>query len=148
MGSVVACGPENSGTRLLHQVLIEYVGIEAVHRSMPNAGVWWQPDPDERYVVITRRPDVTCLSILGRHPALVRDIGEARSNWDRAIRAMAAIPGAFWITYEALMVEPTTQADAIAAWLGVEPAGIMPTMIDANVKWLSALDNAVTVTRN
>jgi len=139
VGSVVACGPENSGTRLLHKVLTSYLDVDAVHRSMPDAGVWWEPSPDERYVVIVRRPDVTCLSILGRHPALVCDIGEARANWDRAVCALAAIPGAFWVTYEALMAEPAVQADNIAAWLGAEPAGAMPEMIDANVKWLSAL---------
>jgi hypothetical protein len=137
--TVVACGPENSGTRLLHKVLTLYLEIDAVHRSMPHAGEWWGPAPDERYVVIVRRPDVTCLSILGRHPALVRDIAEARANWDRALRTLAAIPGAFWITYEALMIEPVIQADSIATWLGVEPSGTMPEMIDANVKWLSAL---------
>lgn len=159
--NVLVTGPEGSGTHMLAAIVRGYLGIEPIDRSLPYAGTWWanpvpagldrprtyfdpatgEPFPsDTRTVVIVRRPDVTQLALLGRKPPLAADIVQARSQWERALAALAAMPGACWLTYEAVVTAPRTQADNLAAWLGVEPVGSMPEVRDENRKWLSFLE--------
>lgn len=142
---VICCGPESSCTHLLHRIVVEYIGVPAIHRSLPHGDEgpqgdgWWQPDdfPPARFVIITRRPDVTGLSAIAH--GHVTDIGQHRNEWQRAIGVLAAIPDAYWVAYEALLLWPEVQADNIARWLGVEPTGAMPPVYNNNEKWLSVL---------
>ena len=143
---VLVTGPEGSGTHMLAS-LIAALGIEVVNRSLPYAGVWWRypTDPEggvlpERSVIITRRPDVRNLALLGRKPPLVATITEARAAHDRALRALARIPDAYWLCYEAVCAEPLVQMANVADWLGVPVASELPPVHDANAKWLSFLE--------
>lgn len=132
--TVVVAGPESSGTRHLHRIVTEYIGVPALHRSMPNDEVWWDHADytGARFVVIVRRPDCTVAS------QVARDMPYAgAASWDRAIAALAAIPDALWVCYEALVAAPQVQADRVAAWLGVVPTGTLPETYDANAKWLA-----------
>ena len=147
--AVVVCGPEGSGTRILHKTVQEFLGItEAIHLSVPNGGEWWHWEEVSNkgglFIVITRRPDVTALSLVGRHPMSVTSYQEARSNWETAIRMLAMLPRAYWITYEAFLADPERQARNIAAWLKSHKIsitlGTMPEIIDNNAKWLSFLE--------
>lgn len=135
--NVIVCGPESSGTRILHAIVRDYIGVDAIHRSLPYAGEWWNWHdlPDARFVVIQRRPDVTTQSILARHMAA--DAAQHRADWQRAIAMLATIANAYWLSYEALTAAPRVQADNIAAWLGVTPSGAMPEIVDNNAKWLA-----------
>lgn len=144
--TVVCCGPESSGTRILAEIVRDYVGEEVVHRSVPhgNEGTdgdgWWDAADfaDARFVVIVRRPDVTALSSLAHnHTASVQ---QHRAEWQRAIGFLATLPAAYWVSYEALVAAPQVQADNIAQWLGVTPTGAMPAVADYNGKWLSVLE--------
>lgn len=143
---VVCCGPESSGTRWLHRIVARYIGVPAIHRSVPHGNEgrdhdgWWDPNefPGSRFVVIIRRPDVTTLSALSHHHA--RTAAEHRLEWRRAIAMLAAIPGAYWINYEALYAATKVQADNLAAWLGAVPTGRLPRAEDQNARWLSHLE--------
>jgi hypothetical protein len=135
---IVVCGPESSGTRILHRVVTEYIRVDAIHRSMPNAGAWWDWrdfGDRARFVVITRRPDITTQSILAR--GMAPNAEAHADDWARAMALLAAIPGAIWITYEALLAEPRMQADNIAHWLRRRPTGLMPEIVDNNAKWIA-----------
>lgn len=143
---VICCGPESSCTRLLHRIVSEYIGVEAIHRSMPHGDEgpegdgWWSPDefPGARFIVITRRPDVTGLSAMAHNH--VDSIGQHRNEWQRAMGILAAIPDAYWVSFEALLLWPEVQAANIARWLGVDPPREMPPVHNVNLKWLSVLE--------
>jgi hypothetical protein len=133
-GTVVCCGPESSGTRLLSKIVSENLGLVSYHQSMPHAGRWWtaQDFPGARFVVIVRRPDFTQRSAVIR--GLVRDQDEAREHWEEAMIRLASIPNAYWISYEALVAHPSMQIDNLARWLGVKANGY-PEVYDGNSKW-------------
>lgn len=154
MGRLIVAGPEGSGTHLLTELLLAYGIPEATQRSLPYAGVWWVVDgppkdpvtglldePDTEYVVIQRRPDVTTLALLGRKPPLVTDIWQARKHWGLAIAALATLPEAVWVSYEALVASPLAQVERIARAVGRRRMipGALPEVRDENAKWLSAL---------
>lgn len=118
---------------------------------MPNHdSFWdWKADPEgTRYVVIQRRPDVVQLSLLAQHARwegedvrpLRPDWATSREWWHRAIEALAHVPGAYWMSYEAMVVDARIQMQALAAWLGVEPVGPLIPTEDGNRKWLTFLE--------
>lgn len=134
MPRVICCGPESSGTRLL-TTIVEAMGLDAVHRSMPHGEQWWNAGEfaDARFVVIVRRIDATTKSaVAARH---VRSAEQHRLEWSRAINTLAAIRGAYWICYEALAASPQIQIANLAAWLGVETPRELPNIVDGNAKW-------------
>lgn len=134
---IIATGPESSGTRILAQLIRDYLQTDVTHLSMPNAGEWWDwaDYPGARFVVIQRRPDVTTQSALARQMAPSAE--DHRQDWQRAIGLLASIPDAYWVTYEALLAAPQTQADNVAHWLGMVPSGELPAVVDENAKWLT-----------
>ena len=148
--TLVVTGPEGSGTTILAHICAAAFPVEVRHRSMPHAEDWWTPErdpdtgeaypPDTRWLIIQRRPDVTTLAILGRKPPLATDIHNARYRWRRAMVALAALPDAYWLTYEALIVDPARQIANVGTWLGMTPAPDLPVVRDENAKWLSALE--------
>lgn len=148
---IVATGPEGSGTRWLARLMREHLGLEVEHRPMPNHDVWWRWHDDPagtRYVIIQRRPDVTQLSLLSQHARwegepvrpLRADWQQARDWWRAAVYELARIPGATWLSYEALVMDTGTQMFSLARTLGVKPQGELPETIDGNAKWLSYLE--------
>ena len=141
-GKIICCGPASSGTRYLAKLVRESLGQEgAYHQAMPHDGSkWWTHNdfPGARFVVIQRRPDVTQLSVIGH--GHTESYESARRDWEIAIYRLAAIPGAYWLTYEALMADPLTQLDNLAAWLGVTVLEY-PTPKNGSTKWLSYLEN-------
>ena len=146
---VVVTGPEGSGTGVM-TALLRWAGIDTLHRSIPYAGTWWDgedpesgiPWPDgTRFVVVHRRPDVRNLALLGRKPLLAQSIEEARAQYDRALRRLAAIPDAFWVEYGAIVREPLVQVANVCRWLGVPAPSEPPDFVyDADAKWLSVLE--------
>jgi hypothetical protein len=114
----------------------EYLGLEATHHSQPNGGEWWDWTKFEgaRFVVIQRRPDATTSSALAREMAPDRQAHAV--DWAAAMKLLAAIPDAYWMSYEALLAQPLVQAQNLAGWLGVTPTGVMPEITDENAKWL------------
>lgn len=135
---MVACGPESSGTRLLARILSDYIGVDTVHHSMPNGGEWWdfrKFGPRARFVVIQRRPDATTASAMARNMAATAD--DHARDWARAVSMLAAIPGAYWLSYEALIAQPRVQADNLARWLRRMPRGHLEAITDENAKWLA-----------
>lgn len=138
---VVACGPESSGTRLLHRLIASLPGVEAVHHSMPHGEEWWDWHEFEghRFVIIVRRPDVAAMSAVAS--SCVTSIAEHRQEWPRAITMLAAIPDAYWVFYGALVADPETQMANIAGWLGVGKgeADFRAEVRNENDKWMRYL---------
>jgi hypothetical protein len=132
---IVACGPESSGTRLLTEIIRDYLGLEVTHRSMPHGEEWWDwtTFEDARFVVIVRRPISTARSAVAA--GHVKNMVEHRREWATAISALSGISGAYWISYEALVANPVMQTNNLARWLGVTPVGVLPHIYDANKKW-------------
>jgi len=163
---VVATGPVASGTRLLHRILAGW-GLETVHRSMPNYEDFWTADdfpPDVRFVIITRRPDISTRSALvSGHGLLVHrriahrgwkgdddhlqwevtkekppepNIWMMEWWWTRAMETFAAFPQerTRWMAYEALVAAPDAQLQGLADWLGVEK-GPTEEIYDGNEPW-------------
>lgn len=51
---VLCTGPESAGTRMLTR-LVDSLGVEAIHRSIPHGMEWWNPPTNiDRIVVIVR----------------------------------------------------------------------------------------------
>jgi len=152
MSLLVCTGPISSGTRLLYNIVNGNFHIKAEHRSMPQWDDFWSwsdDPPGSKYIVITRRPDISVRSALkqGHGDPKLRgwekrthkaDPDELAEWWWRAIRILATIPGAYWMSYEALVASPVTQVDNLAAWLGVAEV-TYPTIYDGNAKWLARL---------
>lgn len=123
---VLCTGPESSGTRLLTR-LVENLGIEAIHKSIPHGMEWWSHTENvDRIICVVRDPFVTIISATeAGHPGhwigleatfpyrithawevMVKHISEYDVPW---------IP----ITYEGLIQRPQWTVDNIADWLGV-----------------------------
>ena len=147
--AVVVTGPEDSGTRILHRVVQEFLGVrEAIHLSVPHGGVWWDWEEHisagARFVIIQRRPDITTLAIVARHPVTVSGLDEARRNWHAAIAMLARLPRATWLSYEAFVADPKRQARNVGRWLASQGVpieyGTMPEIVDANARWLTIVE--------
>lgn len=138
-------------------------GVDAEHRSMPQWEKFWTHEDEEadRYVVITRRPDISVLSAYEQghgNPGLPPDddgvrrwthlerrmtVQELGGWWWMAMERLALLPNAHWLSYEALVAHPTQQLMAVAEFLGIEPP-VFPMMTpfdikDGNEKWLARL---------
>ena len=139
---IVCCGPPSSGTRLLHGVVRDRFRVhhsEVYHMAMPAEGLWWSWrdfDDASRFVVIQRRPDATVKSALAaNHPTLPETAAGMHAMWLRSIECLAAIPNAYWLSYEALVANPRQQVDNLGAWLGMKWSGPLG-IYDANAKWV------------
>lgn len=128
---------------------LEAAGVPVIHRSMPDAHIWWsdtdpqtgEPFEPHRTVIVQRRPDVTSLAILARKPPMAADIREARANWRRAITVLATFVDAVWVSYEAFIVDPHAQMRRLAIALGFDlPDDWALDVRDENAKWLSVLE--------
>jgi len=157
---IVCTGPVSNGTRLLTDIVRAIVeGRDDVeHRSMPQWSDFWdyRDDPEgTTYVIIVRRPDIAVRSAHRQghgNPDLPGQEGldhrltesELMEWWERAMRRLAHIPGAYWLSYEALVAAPRQQIEALAGWLMEQPLrdGRVPasldvaTIRDENAKWL------------
>lgn len=135
---VLVCGPEASGTQLVTRIVATDPRAHAMHRSLPEGEEWWDWrdfDP-HAVVVVIRRPDVRALSaIKATH---VRTLGEAETEWQRAIRELASIPNAVWLSYEALVADPDTQIANLSHRLGLELHAPEP-IVDRNAAWMPQL---------
>jgi len=119
---ITVCGPEGSGTRALKVNVERLVApAEVRHLSMPLGDRWWDDrDVDgDRVIVITRRPDVQ--NICAFRQGCTSSPAEAAEEWPRAIAALARIPDAYWVSYEALVANPKQQLLNVCRWLGIVP---------------------------
>lgn len=134
--TVVCCGPEASGTRLLARIVAQ-MGLQSWHRSMPHGEDWWswKEIRDARFVIITRRLDVTTKSALARKH--VQTPQQHLQEWAKAIRLLSEIPNAYWLTYESLIASPRMQVTNLANYLGVNPPINLIEIVDGNSKWLT-----------
>jgi len=158
---VICTGPISSGTRLLHTItsviLKGYKDTEVVHRSMPQwDDFWdWREVDGDRFVIIVRRPDFAVRSAWKQghgDPELVGTDGrmhwahlghrmteeELMGWWGKAMIRLAAIPLAYWVSYEALVENMDRQVENLAMWLG-NPFGYdkaaIPAIYDANEQY-------------
>lgn len=155
MTDVIVCGPISSGTRMLTKIVQSW-GVDAEHRSMPHWDYFWSTmDPAfiaRRYVIITRRPDISIRSAYRQghgNPALGGvwakydhrlTLQELHEWWKSAIGLLAQLQPAYWTSYEAWVADPQIQAALLADWLKIEgPAGLPFTIRDENEKWLAEL---------
>lgn len=147
LGMIIACGFVSSGTRLLHGLISEGLGLKSVHRSYPHWDKFWHwtdYPADMKWVVIHRRPDVAIAAAhKAGHPGIRRNIrrdppatlDEIMDWWDRWMKMAASIPDAYWLSYEALVADPDTQIGNLARHLGGEVKRWIQIR-DENAKWL------------
>lgn len=126
------------------------MGLEAMHLSYPHwEELWdWRSYPNDiKWVIINRRPDIAVRAAFeSGHPGVrppppnIRrnpqaSIGELKGWYEASIRMFATIPGAYWMSYEALVADPDTQIGNLARWLHI---GSWKTrqIRDENAKWL------------
>ena len=154
MTDVIVTGPISSGTRMLTKVVQSW-GVDAEHRSMPHWDYFWSTmDPDfiaNRYVVITRRPDISIRSAYKQghgNPALGGvwakydhrlTLHELHQWWKSAMLRLSVLPNAYWTSYEAWVAAPQVQAYALSDWLGINETDLPFTIRDENEKWLAEL---------
>jgi hypothetical protein len=152
---IVCTGPISSGTRVLTEIVRALCPQDDVkHHSMPHWDTFWDEHRfpyDTRYVVITRRFDITIESAYSQghgNPEvaawahmdhrLTKD--ELRSWWDTAMRNLAGLPDAYWMSYEALVANTEQQCRNLADWLKVPDRvwvdADIPEVYDGNDKWL------------
>ena len=136
---VLCTGPESSGTRLLTR-LVEGLGVEAIHRSIPHSCKWWDvPSDIDRVIYIVRDPWITEISAkeIG-HPENGCWTGKDKEYPFRLIKAWEVFAENVvfsytpWIpvTYEGLMKRPQWTLDNIADWLDVERKPLSERVID------------------
>jgi hypothetical protein len=146
---IVCCGFVNSGTRLLHKIVQQDLGVQnAIHRSYPHwDDLWsWRNFPTgTKFIIIWRRPDVAIPgAVAAMHPGLKEGIRrdppadreEVLGWYLEWLKVAASIPDAYWLTYEALVADPQTQIDNLARWLGVARIRVTRQIRDENRKWL------------
>ena len=118
---IVCCGPEGSGTRALRVNIGRLCEPEhqVRHLSMPFGDEWWSEHDvvGERAIIIVRRPDTTAQCAF--HQGCTGSIPEAAEEWPRAIAALARIPDAYWLSYEAMVGDARQQLINVMRWLGV-----------------------------
>jgi hypothetical protein len=142
---IVCTGFVNSGTRLLHAIVKNDMGLDAMHLSYPHWDELWDwcsyPDTN-RWVIIQRRRDIAIRSAhAAGHPGVRKDVRrpvgiDVLAEWyDQAIRMFATIPGAYWLSYEALVAAPDVQVGNLAKWLQVG-SWKKRQIRDENAKWL------------
>lgn len=131
---VVCTGPESSGTRLLTQI-VAGMGVEAVHRSIPqgNDWEWYQREDYDAAVVIVRDFYPAARSkVTNRHCG---DLGTSERELREAIAVIPMLPYRWTlVTFSNLVTRPEKVAEEIAEFLGVE-VGPLPEIRDANAKW-------------
>ena len=144
---IVACGFVSSGTRLLYQIIRDDFGLPAIHRSYPHwEKFWdWRDYPVVTWVVITRRFDVVIESALAQgHPGIRKEVRrepsasreEIESWYQRWLEMSASMPGAYRISYEALVADPYTQTMDLARHLKANSRYRYRQIRDENAKWL------------
>lgn len=152
---VVFCaGPSGSGTRMLFDKVSE-LGVRTVHASLPGyfdnpepGGTkfdlehphWWTQeelengsgDADVRWVIITRDPNYSGRSSLGR--GFVASLDDYGPYLGRATETLDSIEGAYRLRYEDFVADPQGEYDKLADWLGVTRRQVSP-VFDGNQKY-------------
>jgi len=132
---IVVCGPEGSGTRALavnlHR-LCEPVGKMVRHQSLPHGDWWWDAGAvrTEIPVVMVRRPDISTVAACNQGCTYTPE--EAAAEWPRAIEILASLPGAIWVSYEAMTKHARVQLENICAELDVP---FDERLIDVGDEW-------------
>lgn len=141
---VVLCtGGESCGTRLAGR-LVEQMGGEAVHRSVPHGWqgghrVWPVLSQIQFDAAIVMVRDWSCAiesQLRARH---VRSRHEALANLQAAYGVIPGmLEGSSWryVSYEALVQRPQVTIRQVADWLGLDASGVTETVTDENAKWL------------
>ena len=147
---IVVTGPISSGTRLTTRLLQGW-GFDVEHRSMPHWDRFWGWDrfeADTRFVIITRRPDISTRSAHRQGHGNPNLQGwehldhrlteeELMEWWIQAMRRLADFPRAWWMTYEGLTGNPQQQMGNLAHWLGMEEMPELSELVyDGNAQWL------------
>jgi hypothetical protein len=147
---IVCTGPISSGTRMMTHLVRQMTSEEVIHHSMPQWGEFWDGSrfPGARYVIITRRPDI---SVRSAHKAghgnntkhefahldhtLTED--ELDDWWWKAIDYLSRLNPACWVSYEAFITAPLMQLTNLAGLMGFTriPAGLEDYISDQDAKW-------------
>jgi len=132
---ITVTGMESSGTRALHNLVHEMTSEETRHISWPNGGHKWGPEyvKGDKVIIIVRRPDIRNQSAV--NAGHVRTLEEADEQWYEGMKALASVPDALWVSYEAMIGNPEVQMQIIAHFLGCEPLNHTPDWRDENKKY-------------
>jgi len=142
---VLCTGAESTGTRLASR-LVEQMGAEALHRSVPHGG----REAGERHWPALSRLQWDAAVVMTRDwwaavpSQLTRHVETEKEAWHNLQRAYAELTrqlqrsGKPWrfVSYESLVARPQVVVENIAEWLGLHTAGVTEEIRDGNEKWL------------
>lgn len=133
--TTIVTGVEHSGTGLVARIVRTGVP-DALHHAQPHivddAPWWWTGSdfPEARFVVVMRDRIYRNRSSVGRG----QSPQQARNIYDKALPVLSRLKPAYWLSYEALVIDPTTQMENLGRWLGIS-LSLPVEVYDANRPW-------------
>lgn len=130
--SIIVTGAESSGTRYLTR-LVQSLGVDAVHRSIPHDGDWLAWRNGDPHVFIARDWRTTAQSQVEHGHS--RDERRALAKIRRAYRDFFRDASNFYVvTYQGLVDFPQQVMDEIADFLEVRRRPVAEEPFDGNGK--------------
>lgn len=138
---ILCTGGESCGTRLAAQI-IEGLGGQALHQSVPHDRQWPRLDRFEFEAAIVMTRDWWCAmpsQMAAQHVATCLGAEHNLRNAYTAITAQLNALDRPWrfVSYEALTAEPREVITNLAEWLDLDAPGedLVNTIRDENRKW-------------